>query len=415
MTNPRRRAVLLASTAAAVVALAAVARGGSRVRREGNDLCLDTTHYTVRTDHAEAVLRTVAAQQEALHTELHRRMGGLKPAGAPGRMTVLVCRTRERYLEEVGEEGGGSRGAYMPPRNLLASWAGPEEIDALLATLRHEGTHQFVAHFVGPGCPVWLNEGLAVLYEHAEFAGGRLQVGRLVPRRVTALKRAIAEGTVVPLGTMRRMSAEEWLRRVARGGEEGTRLYDQAWAMVHFLAYAEGGKYQRPFYDCLALLAAGRDPDAAWAETFGTNDRGFQAWWKAYVREMVAPPDADCRTRLEILGRVLAEVYRNRPELARDPETFRNAMLDGRLGTWHIHLAGGETITSDARDRPAALFRCPADRSGGEVIHTWIPARGGEPPRLKCTHHTGVVLETRVVRGADGETDVVVVATAARP
>ena len=56
-------------------------------------------------------------------------------------------------------------GVFMSGRNLLASFLGDLGRDSLRRTLQHEAFHQFAHTVISPDTPVWLNEGLAQVFE----------------------------------------------------------------------------------------------------------------------------------------------------------------------------------------------------------------------------------------------------------
>jgi hypothetical protein len=386
------------------------------MRRDGADLLVETAHYRVRTDLGEEVGQAVATQQEVLFTELYRRMGAGKPRVPFERLRVLVYERYERYVAELGGAVAGSRGVFVPAKDVLACWARADQLDVILQTLRHEGTHQFVLHFIGPDCPIWLNEGLAVFHEEAEFDRGRLTVGQVPPGRLNVVKRAMAEGRLIPLAEMLAMTGPQWLANVQAGGPRGPLQYGQAWAMVHFLAYADDKRYQRAFLQYIYYLSRNEGPERAWQRTFGPNTRAFQDRWEEYVRGLRASAGLDCRLNLRLLGWLLLQA-RGREDLVKDMATFRQAVLDGKFGAWRVQTSDGYALESGDREKVAALFKCSEDkRKDADTSYILVPGAEGEPPVLRCQHHGMTVLETRYVKDEKGQcAEVTVVARPAAP
>jgi hypothetical protein len=413
-----RKAAAWAAVGAAAVALSGPAAGAGRgwpMRSAGGDVIIETPHYSLRTDLGADIGQTIATQQEVLYRELHRRMGSIKPRKMTGRFSVLAVGTYERYLSEVGADGQGSQGLYMPSSDLLAVWGPAERVDMILEVLRHEGTHQFVGHFIGHNCPVWLNEGLAVFYEHGVFKEGRLDVGRVPARRIASLKEAIEKRNFIHLDRMLRMSNQDWLSAVHSGSHGAGLQYDQAWSMVHFLAYGGGKKYQGPFLQYIYFVSRGRDSLTSWEKVFGANYANFEERWQEYILGLEVSGEVGCQRRLRMLGRILHANHAAHPEI-KDIATFRQMLLEGKFGRWALRSSDGLEVRSDDKERLADLFRCPEDdRRRAEVSYELAaPEKEGEPPVIRCRHHGQVVLETRYRESAGGGVKVEVVSVPAR-
>jgi len=306
---------------AGVLGAAATARAAGRgwpIHKEGDLWAVQTPHYILHTDHDPEVAQLIASQQEALFRELYRRMGKIKPTQMTGRFNIKVFRGQGRYLMELGPGAMGSQGLYMHYKDMLAAWGPPEYLEVVLETLRHEGTHQFVMHFIGSDIPIWLNEGMAVFYQHSRFQNGQLELGEVPPERVIRLKEAIKGHKIIHLARMLRMSNLDWLNAVYVGAPHAGLQYDQAWAMVHFLAFAGNQRYRGPFKQFIYYISRGREPYEAWEQTFGTNFTAFEDRWIDYIESLDATENLPCRERLDILGRLMLRAYKKHPEAVKD-------------------------------------------------------------------------------------------------
>ncbi len=366
-------------------------------RRVGSDLVIQTPHYVVESDHPEENVQLIAAQQEVLFAELHRRMNKIKPVSMRDRLKVLVYKDQERYLSRLGAGVAGSRGVFMPAMDVLACWADPDQLDIVLETLRHEGTHQFIAHYLGSNCPIWLNEGMAVFYEHGEFSrkSGRLVIGQVPKGRVNVLRKALAGGNIIPLSSMLMRTNQQWLERVNTRHPEGYLQYCQAWAMVHFLAYGGGGRYQPAFLQYMHYVSRGRPSTWAWERSFGNDFQGFQKVWEAYIKDLKPTGDTSaCRRNLQVLGWLAVVAWKNHPDLVADMATFRKALLAGDFGAWSVSSGEWAIDGTDAK-AVAQLFVCGEDPARRPTCsYTLVPGKEGTPPVLRCTHHTGKALES---------------------
>lgn len=393
---PLRSVVLpAAALLAALLTVATPARGAEApawpISREGDLWVVQTPHYTFKSDHNPDTIQTLASQQEALFRELYQRMSKTKPVAEVRRMLIFVFQTEEVYKKAMGKAADGSKGLYTG--KAIGGWG--DDIDKLLATYRHEGAHQFVDQFIGSKCPVWLNEGLAVYYEHARFENGQLKTGQ-VPDYYASLLRQAAEGnTLIPVKDMLAMTSEAWAAAVTGKATQTSLQYAEAWSMVHFLEYGDGGKYRTPFMQYLYFLARGTHQDA-WRRTFGANLAGFETRWRAYIQDLKPGTVLPCRQKMDLLARWILQFHPKHPEYFKDIETFREAAVGGAFGHWKLPAFQGlEAVEIREPEAIRDLFRCPDDPSPGEApSYELVTVKEGEPPILRCTHHAGYIFET---------------------
>jgi len=127
---------------------------------------------------------------------------------------------------------------------------------AALATLAHEGWHQYVSLRTSTPIPAWLNEGLACYHEALEMADLR---PRFTPERntfrINSLREAIQTDTLMSLREIVDTDAGRVISR-HHGGVAQT-YYAQAWALVTFLRHGAGGRFAPAFDRMLQEMAAG--------------------------------------------------------------------------------------------------------------------------------------------------------------
>ena len=369
------------------------------VKKVGGDFTVDTPHYIIKTDISSELAQKAAAQQEALYADLMKRMGGVKPV-AMSKATVLITATRERYVREANDTEGVSDGTYFPSRGLLVACGEKGRNRRILGILRHEGSHQFIGVYMGSTTPTWLNEGLAVFYEQGFFDAGRLQVGQVSLRRLVELRAVIDEKRLEPFPSMLSMDHRTWLSKMKTAkDDESSGLYEQAWGMVYFLAYAEDGKYRPAFQQYIQLVAAGGVSLQPWEKVFGRDYAGFEARWRAYFADLV-PNSGDCEWSLRKLGELLWQ-WRDRKSAVADLLAFRRAVFDMKPGPDDTAMTGLEMYQM--------CFRCPHEKNpGAKPSYEWVPATDQSPPILRCRHHKGVVLETAYKKDAKGQATVIV-------
>ncbi len=161
---------------------------------------------------------------------------------------------------------------------------------ATLATLAHEGWHQYVGTRFDASLPAWLNEGLACRHEAVEFVAGR---PRFTPDRNTFRINSLRDG----LREERLMSLTEIVNTDAAQviGEDRRRLtqtyYAQTWALVTFLR--RSGRLRPSFDRMLHDIADGTfDVHVSAARLVERNGPGMSRGEAAFRAYFGCPPES---------------------------------------------------------------------------------------------------------------------------
>jgi hypothetical protein len=125
-----------------------------------------------------------------------------------------------------------------------------------LATLAHEGWHQYVASRFHAPIPAWLDEGLACYHEAVEFAGSH---PKFTPQhntlRTNSLRKAVRSDRLMSLQEVVDVGASEVL---SRHDTDVTQMYEaQVWALVTFLRHGARARHARDFNQLLSDIAHG--------------------------------------------------------------------------------------------------------------------------------------------------------------
>lgn len=125
-----------------------------------------------------------------------------------------------------------------------------------LAIAAHEGWHQYTQRAFRESLPVWLEEGVASYMEGHRWNG---VTPHFLPwaniERFDQLRRAHNTGSLMPLSQLLGSRPQDYL------GDDGERIltyYAQLWALTHFLAEGESGRYAPALRALLADAAGGR-------------------------------------------------------------------------------------------------------------------------------------------------------------
>ena len=140
-----------------------------------------------------------------------------------------------------------TNGFYFAPMK-TAYFFSPES-----KVLFHEGTHQiFVERFFREKKPAfrnnfWAVEGIALFMETLQVEEECYKIGNILDNRLYAAKVYQFERNYnLPIRKLAAMSAAE-----IKANKEIVRIYSQSAALVHWLMFAEEGRYRNPLFELL--------------------------------------------------------------------------------------------------------------------------------------------------------------------
>ena len=151
-------------------------------------------------------------------------------------------------------------------------------------------------------------------------------------------------------------------RKHERQGD-GARQYNQAWAMVQYLIYAEDEpghpRFRSRLIDMLKLIHEGKNGHDAFVEAFSDNMEGFQHMFTDYARSMQPTPEATFIENQDVLADMLIEL-KNRGRTFADMSGFKREIIRGR---YQVDYTRGSVRWNSSPD-PAIYFR---DAEGREM------------------------------------------------
>jgi hypothetical protein len=273
---------------------------------------LRTKYYRIHTDLDRELAEDLARRMDAMYDEYQRRLSAFTREKAGPPLEVYLFRRQQDYLRFTGERWRNSGGVFMASRNLLAAFLEGQGRDALRRTLQHEAFHQFAALAISPEMPVWLNEGMAQLFEEGIWTGDGFWLGQVPPRRVRQLEEDIKKQRLVRFDKLMAITPEQWSSTLADDHGAGATQYNQSWAMVHFLVQARDAagkeKYRGRLVQMLQQLHNGRSGREAFEAAFSTNVKGFQDRFVEYARALEPTPEASMIERQEVLADFVIEL-----------------------------------------------------------------------------------------------------------
>jgi hypothetical protein len=286
---------------------------------EQSAVVVRSRHYAIRSDLDRDVTERLARHMDGICEEYGRLLSGLKARRSGRRLQLYLFRSHEAYLStlrlrfEADAEGTAGMSFRDGSEITLAAWQGDRTVEQLERVLRHEGFHQYREIFF-PSMPPWVNEGLAELFEAAVVLDDGILLGEVDAAQLETLRDAARRNGLIPFDRFFVMDPDEWQDHVNEG--RGALHYAQAWAVVHFLVYGEGGRFLPSFERFLVLMNRGLSWQAAFQQAFGVHNlQPFADRWLAYVAGLEATDFAETIARLEFLAAGLLEQEK-------EPESF---------------------------------------------------------------------------------------------
>ena len=358
---------------------------------------IQTQYYRIHTDLDPQLADDLARRMDKMYELYANRLSGFAPAEklkTVPRFEVYLFRRQQDYLNYAGERMKNTGGVFMSGRNLLASFLGDLGRDSLRRTLQHEAFHQFAHTVISPDTPVWLNEGLAQVFEEGIWTGTQFDLEQVPPRRLRQLRDDMDNQRLIKFETLMAMTPEEWARRLQDDHVSGATQYNQSWAMVYFLVSAPGpdGKplYRGRLLQLLKLLNEGKGGEAAFREAFGNNLDGFQKRFVDYARKLEATDEATLIENQEVLADLLVELKGRGTTFATVSDLKRAAVKEG----YRMHYTRGNLTWQTEPN--ISIYFADAKRKPFRDDELFFFQRAGAPlPDLVCRYSKDAQLRTR--------------------
>jgi hypothetical protein len=352
---------------------------------------IQSRHYRILTDLDEPAARDYAKRLDAMYDEYARRLSDFGKQQKT-KFDVYLFKKRSGYLKFTNNRLPNSAGIFIPAQRALAAYEEGQGRGGLRQTLQHEAFHQFAWECISNNLPIWLDEGLAQVFEEGVWAGDKFILGQVPPRRIEDLQADLKAGRLTPLGEMLSMPRNAYQARM-KDAKTARALYNQAWAMTQFLVFAQGedGKprYRDRFLAWLRDMHAGRDAQAAFSDNFSGNVDGFEQRFREWVGTLQPTPMAVYSDRLTKLAELL-RLFR-RDGLSFDSvEQLRDHLVRGRFhlteqrdGETVMHQENALTYLSDLKSRQWTPDQMRFERRRGPLPDVVLSPPNGMAIRVR--------------------------------
>lgn len=353
--SPNEAAGLAPRVLAALLIAGAASASAQTAKR-----VFDSEHYRIHTDLDEPTARDYARRLDAMYMEYARRLADFE-SPPQDKFTVHLFRRKSDYIEFTGNRVPNSSGIFIPSQRALAGFEEGQGRSGLRQTLQHEAFHQFAWEVISPNLPIWLDEGLAQVFEEGVWTGKQFIIGQVPPRRIEELRDDARNGRFTPFRTLLTMSRKDFQSRM-KDPKLGRAQYNQAWAMTQFLIFAsdEDGKprYRARMLAWLRDIHGGRDPQQAFVENFSTNIEGFEARYQEWVNNLQPTALAVYSDRLTKLAELI-RLFKDEGKEFDSINALRKHLSKGRFhlteereGKTYTHQENALAYLSDLSNSP---------------------------------------------------------------
>lgn len=257
-----------------------------------------TSHYLIV--HRQGQRDRWAQRFEELYRAFvsYLSVRGLNLAEPAFPLVGIVCTDRNEFARYSAQHGAavppGVLGYYSPQNNRIVLYdEGKSDADwrRTASTIIHEATHQTAfntgAHSRFAPPPLWLAEGLAMLFEAPGVCDSRnnaTQAARINRGRLGQFRQLLPEHRPELLAAI---VADDQLFQRSPGA-----AYAEAWAMTFFLTETQGARYARYLHKTaqrppFSRYGAG-ERTADFQEAFGSDWRMFEAQFLRFMKGLAA-------------------------------------------------------------------------------------------------------------------------------
>jgi len=362
--------------------------------------------YDVVTNLPAAQARPIAEHMDKVFDEYVRRLARAGFRSRTGdRMNLYLfdsARTYQSTLAGKGIDATGTGGMFFvrDGESGLATYVDDRSHNQMIATLQHEGFHQFAYMRIGTNLPSWANEGLAEYFGDALLVQGKFALGQVDGRRLATVRKAIEDGHAFGFGELLNMSDEQWLAYVNAGHIRAHLMYDQSWAIVHFLVHGDQGRFQPAFMNYLREINKGRNSAQAFEAAFGSNDYApFEQAWKRYIADLEADSLTLANERVSFLAAGMRWLARH-GESAESLDELQRRLQANRY--WMS--VGSHGITRRMKASDDTNFQPPPpDRPGRDVTLVLEANRDDDLPHDIVVRGLRVEVRTKWSRDEAGQ------------
>jgi hypothetical protein len=251
----------------------------------------DLTEYSKRLTQAREQHRQVREQLAAIDAELEPRLADLRKR----------LQSQRVAKDKIDDELNARRAAWKTEYNATLKQLGAYErrndarfaevTEQMFRRLYHEGLHAYLENCVYPHAehdvPIWLNEGLAQIFQSGQLDGDALRIDAPLETALTALQDDLKSEAPLRLDELLLAGRRDFLAGPEADGR-AEKLYAHAWGIAYYLTFNEGLLRSGALDEFVSPQGAMAGPLHQFERLTGTPLTDFEPRWRAEMLRLKA-------------------------------------------------------------------------------------------------------------------------------
>lgn len=199
---------------------------------------------------------------------------------APAEIRQALLTRRRRFEEAIRRKEEELKAAERENARLFADFT-----DALFVRLFHEAFHAYLENYVFPAgrydVPLWLNEGLAQVFEAGLLEGDALRIDAPNRRALEQLRKDLRGEHPLGLSELLTAGPREFL-----ASEKSASYYAHAWGVAYYLSFEQRLLSGDRLETYVGAQSAGLPPLGRFERLVGMPGEQFEATWRRHMQEL---------------------------------------------------------------------------------------------------------------------------------
>lgn len=249
----------------------------------GSDMArLSTELAKVNVEHArlEAELARLEKQMPGKLAEISREMRKKSGSAPHNHITKALLSQRRELEEQIKKKRSELQRVDRENDRTFQNVTGQ-----MLSRLYHEALHAYLENYVYPRArhdvPLWLNEGLAQMFEAGWLESGSFRIDGPNPEALKALKADLVAPSPLPWEKVLTASQAEFL-----GGSDAGRYYAYAWGLTYYLEFEHHVLGSAALDRYVEPASKGGDAVERFQKLMGMPIDKFAATWREYILQL---------------------------------------------------------------------------------------------------------------------------------
>jgi len=236
----------------------------------------ESKYYTAESDLDPQDVRDLLLRADMMAVQYNEHFPALRGA-LTHKFKLGLYKDMDGFHAAGAPQGDFSAGYNAPEHKVIV--ANRYGVDRMQWGIQSHGFQQFCLESLTNDrqtLPQWLEAGLSKYFEFALFTGDAYACGVFPDGWMEGTQNQMGHSAFRPLSELMSMNRAQFKAKEAMAAA-------QSWAVVHYLAWGDNGKYYDAFSKYLHDISRGIKHDEAWQRAFGEADieAEWRRWWLA--------------------------------------------------------------------------------------------------------------------------------------